>query len=119
MYLLQRVYGFTPQDMPAVLADRLWPRGVSKLQLAGVMWCKTLAPSNPLRQWFHQDPQTRYAEFGRRYQAELAQTALLPELQILRDLHRQHGRLILLTAARLPMVSHLPILKAVLEEQTV
>ena len=66
MYILQRVYGFTLQNTPAVLADRLWPRGVSKAKLAGIEWDKAVTPSTDLRKWFHQNPQTRYAEFSQR-----------------------------------------------------
>ena len=117
MYILQRVYGFTLQNTPAVLADRLWPRGVSKAKLAGVEWDKAVTPSTDLRKWFHQDPETRYAEFSQRYQAELARPEAQPALQALRDLHQQHGSLILLTAAKDVAHSHLPVLQAVLEQK--
>ena len=117
MYILQRVYGFTLQNTPAVLADRLWPRGVSKAKLAGIEWDKAVTPSTDLRKWFHQNPQTRYAEFSQRYQAELARPEAQPALQALRDLHQQHGSLILLTAAKDVAHSHLPALQAVLEQK--
>ena len=37
MYNIQRVYTYQHQQ-PAVLIDRLWPRGISKIRLSGVEW---------------------------------------------------------------------------------
>jgi uncharacterized protein YeaO (DUF488 family) len=55
-----------------ILVDRLWPRGVSKAQAALDDWMRDIAPSTELRQWFGHDP-ARWAEFQRRYRAELRQ----------------------------------------------
>ena len=57
------------------------------------------------------------AEFSQRYRAELARPEAQPALQALRDLHQQHGSLILLTAAKDVAHSHLPVLQAVLEQK--
>jgi uncharacterized protein YeaO (DUF488 family) len=54
-----------------VLVDRLWPRGVSREEARLDEWAKELAPSAALRRWFAHDP-ARFAEFRRRYTAELA-----------------------------------------------
>jgi uncharacterized protein YeaO (DUF488 family) len=54
-----------------VLVDRLWPRGVSREEARLDEWAKELAPSATLRRWFAHDP-ARFAEFRRRYTAELA-----------------------------------------------
>ncbi|NMM77970.1 hypothetical protein B2J88_09910 [Rhodococcus sp. SRB_17] len=59
-----------PEDGMRILIDRLWPRGVKKEALALDQWSKELAPSTELRQWFGHDP-ARWAEFQRRYTAEL------------------------------------------------
>ena len=99
MFQAMRVYDYQP-PLPAVLVDRLWPRGISKVRLAGVEWAKDVTPSTGLRQWFHQDPAARYDEFCQRYRAELAQPEIQPALQALRDMQQQHGTLILLTAAK-------------------
>ena len=58
------------EDGTRVLVDRVWPRGRSReaLQLAG--WERDVAPSDELRHWFGHDP-ARWAEFRRRYRAEL------------------------------------------------
>lgn len=53
-----------------VLVDRLWPRGVAKADAEWDEWCKEVAPSTELRQWYKHDPE-RFAEFRRRYLAEL------------------------------------------------
>ena len=58
-------------DGTRVLVDRLWPRGLRKEDAALTLWLKEVAPSAELRKWFAHDP-TRYAEFARRYRAELA-----------------------------------------------
>jgi uncharacterized protein YeaO (DUF488 family) len=59
-----------PDDRFRVLADRLWPRGLTK-ELARVdLWLRELAPSTELRKWFQHDPAS-WDEFRRRYFAEL------------------------------------------------
>ena len=62
MYSVQRVYDYQGQQ-PAILTDRLWPRGVRKDKLNDVQWCKNISHSTSLRQLFHQDRQKRYKEF--------------------------------------------------------
>jgi uncharacterized protein YeaO (DUF488 family) len=59
-------------DGTRVLIDRLWPRGVTKLEAAIDHWLRDLAPSTELRKWFGHDP-ARWDEFRRRYTAELMQ----------------------------------------------
>jgi uncharacterized protein YeaO (DUF488 family) len=68
-------------DGHRVLVDRLWPRGVSKKQAELDDWEKELAPSTELREWFGHEP-GRFAEFRRRYIAELhANRSRLRELR--------------------------------------
>ena len=118
MFQAMRVYDYQP-PLPAVLVDRLWPRGISQVRLAGVEWAKDVTPSTGLRQWFHQDPAARYDEFCQRYRAELAQPEIQPALQALRDMQQQHGTLILLTAAKALAPSQVPVWHAVLERKPV
>lgn len=68
-----------------IFVERLWPRGVSKQEAAFDDWMKDLAPSTTLRKWFDHDP-ARWAEFIRRYRAELQPHAA--ELEQLRALAR-------------------------------
>jgi uncharacterized protein YeaO (DUF488 family) len=58
-------------DGTRVLVDRLWPRGLKKADARLSQWMKEIAPSTELRKWFGHDPQ-RWAEFRRRYRAELS-----------------------------------------------
>jgi uncharacterized protein YeaO (DUF488 family) len=68
---LKRVYEPpTSADGYRVLIDRLWPRGLSKGRASLDAWEKELAPSEELRRWFGHEP-SRFAEFKRRYVAEL------------------------------------------------
>ena len=78
-----------------VLIDRLWPRGVRRDAARLDEWARELAPSGELRRWFDHDP-ARFAEFRRRYTAELGgQEEKLRELR-----RRAHaGRLTLVYAA--------------------
>ncbi|MBB6431628.1 DUF488 domain-containing protein [Algisphaera agarilytica] len=53
-----------------ILADRLWPRGISKDKANIDYWAKDTAPSDALRQWYQHDP-AKWDEFRQRYFAEL------------------------------------------------
>lgn len=93
MINLKRVYeSRRKSDGKQFLVERLWPRGVKKTALADAVWLKDVAPSTELRKWFGHDPK-KWAEFQRRYQAELKQheEALEPILQAAR-----HGTVTLL-----------------------
>ena len=53
-----------------LLVDRVWPRGVSKVDLDLDDWIKEVVPSTDLRKWFGHDTD-RWEDFRRRYRAEL------------------------------------------------
>ena len=59
-------------DGTRILVDRLWPRGIRKVDAAVDQWAKDLAPSTALRKWFGHDPE-RWPEFRKRYAEELRQ----------------------------------------------
>ena len=63
-----------------ILVDRLWPRGMSHETLHYDEWDKELAPSNDLREWYHEDPDKRWDGFVDRYKAELKAN---PEFEVL------------------------------------
>lgn len=71
---LERIYT-KPADLDGyrILVDRLWPRGISKVNAHLDKWLKEVGPSNDLRKWFGHDV-ARYPEFKERYLAELAAT---------------------------------------------
>ena len=79
-----------------VLVDRLWPRGISKQQAVLDEWMKEIAPSAELRKWFGHEP-AKWAEFQRRYKAELRQHHA--ELERLREIATK-GTLTLVYGAR-------------------
>lgn len=86
---LKRVYDEPePSDGIRILVDRLWPRGLSKERAHLDLWQKEIAPSNELRKWFGHDPE-KFAEFRRRYEAELASEAGQEALAKLRDMAKR------------------------------
>lgn len=94
---VKRVYEpASAEDGTRLLADRLWPRGVTKAVAKIDEWLKAIAPSPELRKWFAHDP-AKWDEFQRRYRAEL--DAHGEALARLRKLARQ-GRVTLVYAAR-------------------
>jgi len=96
---LKRVYDEAePTDGMRVLVDRLWPRGLSKEHASIDAWLKEVAPSNELRKWFGHDPE-KFAEFRRRYEAELTSEHAQEGLEKLREFAK-HGPITLLFAAR-------------------
>lgn len=59
------------EDGFRVYVDRLWPRGLSHETFHYDLWDKEISPSTELREWFHQDPNSRWEEFAKRYLEEL------------------------------------------------
>ncbi|WP_017589789.1 DUF488 domain-containing protein [Nocardiopsis ganjiahuensis] len=103
--------GQDPPPGPRFLVDRLWPRGVRRSEVAGCPWLKDVAPSRELRTWFGHDPD-RFAEFARRYLAELERRpeVLEPILAAARE-----GPVTLLYAARDTEHNHAVVLRDHLE----
>jgi uncharacterized protein YeaO (DUF488 family) len=96
---LKRIYEkSSPSDGVRVLVDRLWPRGVSKLEAKLDHWMKELAPSDELRKWFGHRPD-RWHEFSMRYRKELKSADRQEILKQLRAISRRE-RVTLLFAAR-------------------
>ena len=70
---LKRVYEApSGDDGLRILVERLWPRGLSKAAAAIDHWVIDVAPTPQLRTWFGHRPE-RWAEFHRRYRAELVE----------------------------------------------
>ncbi|HEX8727682.1 MAG TPA: DUF488 family protein [Ktedonobacterales bacterium] len=83
---LKRVYEAPDaRDGTRVLVERLWPRGLSKERAQVDIWLKEIAPSQELRKWYAHDPD-RFAEFRKRYEAELATDPARAALAHLRSL---------------------------------
>jgi uncharacterized protein YeaO (DUF488 family) len=99
-----------PQDGLRILVDRLWPRGLPKAKLKLDAWTRDVAPSTALRKWYGHRPE-RFAEFRRRYRAELARSP--EQLDALRNLIKEHAAT-LLTATHDLALSHAEVLRAIL-----
>ncbi|HEY3513796.1 MULTISPECIES: DUF488 domain-containing protein [Kribbella] len=99
-------------DGVRVLVDRLWPRGVSKARAKLDEWCKDVAPSNELREWYGHDPE-RYDEFARRYEAELKAPERAAAYAQLKELSK--GTLTLLTATKEVEISQAAVLAGLLD----
>jgi len=112
---VKRVYEpVVPEDGLRILIDRLWPRGVSKDKANLDDWMKSLAPSTELRQWFGHEP-ARWAEFQRRYRAELQQH--VEDLDRLRQLAKTQT-ITLVYGARDEEHNHAVVLRTLLLEET-
>jgi len=95
----RRVYEPAEQsDGRRVLVDRLWPRGLSKERARLDEWLKTVAPSDELRRWYGHEP-GKFAEFTRRYEAELEEPERAEALRHLRE-EADSGPVTLLTATK-------------------
>lgn len=112
---MARVYDEKGADpAPRVLVDRLWPRGLSRADAPFATWAKDVAPSPALRTWYgHQEP--LFAEFARRYRAELTEPPAREALAALQEQARRRP-LVLLTATRDLAHSGAAVLLAVLKE---
>ncbi|MEO6627049.1 MAG: DUF488 family protein [Aquihabitans sp.] len=97
-----------PSDARRILVDRLWPRGLSKRNAHLDEWCKDIAPTQLLRQWYGHDP-VRFEEFRERYLSELDDAAHAQPLAHLRELTNRN-RVTLLTASRDLRLSHARVL---------
>lgn len=95
---IARVHDGVPPGWHPILVDRLWPRGVSKVQLAGVTWLKQAGPSSELRTWFGHVPE-RFEEFAERYRAELSGPNAKAFTELL-DEARGYERVVLMYSAK-------------------
>jgi len=113
---VRRVYDEPePQDGARVLVDRLWPRGLRKAAAHLDEWAKDVAPSTELRKWYAHDP-AKFAEFCRRYTAELATGAPRAALDQLAA-RAAAGPVTLLTATRDAAHSEAAVLAGLLRQR--
>jgi uncharacterized protein YeaO (DUF488 family) len=109
-FRIKRIYETAKaSDGVRVLVDRLWPRGIRKTDARLDHWMKDVAPSPELRTWFAHDSE-RFAEFARRYKAELKGNTALAELRKMGS----GGIVTLLYAAHDAKVNHALVLQQVL-----
>ncbi|WP_336953301.1 DUF488 domain-containing protein [Acinetobacter sp. AS167] len=108
----KRIYDAVSEtDGKRILVDRLWPRGIKKEDAKIDLWPKDVTPSNQLRKWYHEDIESRWDEFQKRYRVELSQVTV--SLDELRKLTAQ-GPITLLTATKNQGRNHVSVLLDVL-----
>lgn len=114
MIRIKRVYEQPdPADGVRVLADRLWPRGISREKAKLDDWMKEIAPSNDLRHWYSHDP-SKWEEFKARYYQELKGQ---PDgIRSLRE-KASHGTLTLLYGSKEEKWNNAEALKEYLENE--
>jgi len=116
MIAMKRVYAPAVEtDGYRVLAERLWPRGLSKARARLDAWEKALAPSNELRHWYDHDPE-KWAEFQSRYARELATPAAQTLLDQLAARARQ-GPVTLVYASHAGAISNTAVLLRLVQER--
>jgi len=110
---VKRVYEDAKKDDGhRILADRLWPRGVSKEKAAIVSWEKELAPSPGLRTWFGHKPEL-WPEFRKRYKAELQKNTVI---DLFVKKHKNDKVITLLYAGKDEEHTHVLMLQEYLEQ---
>jgi uncharacterized protein YeaO (DUF488 family) len=110
--VVARIYDMPDARRYRVLVDRLWPRGIARADAPIDAWQRDIAPSDELRKWYQHDP-ARFAEFARRYRAELAGFPRAEAFAELRTRSRTQP-LALITATKDVGISHAAVLAEVL-----
>lgn len=95
-----------------IYIDRLWPRGLSHETFHYDLWDKEIAPSTPLREWFHHDPENRWTEFEEKYKKELESN---PDFQNLKNYVKSKPKVTLLYSSHDQEHNNAVILKQMLD----
>lgn len=111
---VKRIYE-APADSDGyrVLVDRLWPRGMTKVDAHIDQWAKSLAPSSDLRKGWNHDPQ-HFAEFAEHYRQELDQN---PRVDEFLETFAAQEKVTLLYAAKNEEANHALVLRDYLSSQ--
>lgn len=114
---MERIYT-KPADLNGyrILVDRLWPRGISKVNAHLDEWLKEVGPSTELRKWFNHDA-AKFAEFKQRYQQELHANPAFKQLLGIAKEQLPKQNVILLYGAKDPEHNQATVLKELLEQQ--
>ena len=108
---IKRIYDEpSDKDDYRILVDRLWPRGISKVEANLDEWNKEIAPSTELRKWFDHKEE-RFDEFARLYREELLTKE--EELNKLRTIAKKND-ITLLYGAKDPKLNQAIVLRDVL-----
>lgn len=117
MIKIKRVYEAQDKsDGYRVLVDRLWPRGMKKVDLIFDEWPKEICPSSELRKNFGHDP-SKFSEFKKDYKKELKSEEAQKEIEYLSKLSSKRN-VTLLYAAHDEKINHAVVLKEVIEHKS-
>ena len=109
--VIKRIYEeVSENDGYRILVDRIWPRGVSKIEAHLDEWNKNIAPSTELRKWFDHKVE-RLEEFTLKYKEELLYK--VEELNRVRKI-AENEQVTLLYAAKDTHINHALVLRSVL-----
>ncbi|WP_412988813.1 DUF488 domain-containing protein [Pediococcus siamensis] len=115
---LERIYTKPLDDTGyRILVDRLWPRGISKVNAKLDWWAKEIGPSTELRKWFGHDPE-KFAEFAQKYQSELDQGAFTETFRQRVETQLKQTDVIFLYGAKDEVHNQAVILKQYLDAHT-
>ena len=108
---IKRIYdNYNKEDGTRILIDRLWPRGIKKVEAKIDEWVKDIAPSDDLRKWFGHDPK-KWDSFKKKYLTELNKKKDLCEEII----NQRKGNITLVYAAKDEVHNNALILKEYFE----
>ncbi len=107
---LERVYT-KPIDTDGyrILVDRLWPRGVSKVNAQIDQWAKEITPTTELRKWFNHDPE-KFDEFKHLYLAQLQSNPSYLDFKTMVHQKLETQNVIFVYAAKDEVYNHVVIL---------
>ena len=114
--LWKRVY--TPPEKGdgfRILADRLWPRGISKEKVCLDEWAKEITPSSDLRQAYHRG-EIDCETFSALYAKELAQNSGAKDVTDKIKAELKKGNVTVLYANKDVEQSHIPVLRRFIEK---
>ncbi len=112
--LTKRIYdAFSKENGYRVLVDRLWPRGIKKVDANIDEWAKEVTPSTDLRNWWHEHSD-KYAEFTKKYKQELNKN---DAFQVFLDEMKDKKTITLISSIKDIEHSHVPILKKYIEHK--
>ncbi|MBU4537623.1 MAG: DUF488 family protein [Weeksellaceae bacterium] len=90
-----------------ILADRLWPRGMTKEKAEIDLWAKDIAPSTELRKSYH-GKEIDFKEFSEKYLKELTEN---PQTEEFLNEIKKHKTVTLMTSVKEIEGSEVPVLK--------
>jgi len=114
--LWKRVYDLPEKgDGFRILADRLWPRGISKEKACISEWAKEITPSSGLRQAYHRS-EIDYKTFSELYAKELAQNPCTKDFTDKIKAELKNRNVTVLYANKDVEQSHIPVLQRFIEK---